>query len=68
MKRALTFCAAAAALCAQQGTVIQTETREVLVEAVVAAKGGAYVRDLTQQDFHVFEDNKEQRSLPALVS
>ena len=61
MKRALTFCAAAAALCAQQSTVIQTETREVLVETVVAARDGTHMRDLTLQDFRIFEDNKEQK-------
>ena len=47
---------------AQQGpaTVIKTETRMVLVDAVVTDKSGNYVRDLTAKDFHVWEDNKEQ--------
>ncbi len=40
--------------------VIKTESRIVLVDAVVTDKKGNYVRDLTQQDFKVFEDNKEQ--------
>ena len=40
--------------------VIKTETRVVLVDAVVTDKKGQYVRDLTQKDFRVFEDNKEQ--------
>ena len=42
------------------GTVIRTESRIVLVDAVVMDKKGKYVPDLTQQDFKVYEDNKEQ--------
>ncbi len=42
------------------GTVIRTESRIVLVDAVVTDKKGKYVPDLTQNDFKVFEDNKEQ--------
>jgi VWFA-related protein len=45
---------------AQQSTVIQTETRVVLVDAIVTGKHGAYVSDLTEKDFHVFQDNQEQ--------
>lgn len=45
---------------ADSGAVIRTETRLVLVDAVVTDKKGAYVRDLTQKDFKVWEDNKEQ--------
>ena len=41
-------------------TVIRTETRVVLVDSVVTDKKGNYVPDLTQKDFKVFEDNKEQ--------
>lgn len=41
-------------------TVIHSETRLVLVDTVVTDKKGNYVRDLTQKDFKVFEDNKEQ--------
>ncbi len=41
-------------------TVIRTETRLVLVDAVVTDKKGAYIHDLTQKDFKVWEDNKEQ--------
>ncbi len=41
-------------------TVIKTETRVVLVDAVVTDKKGAYIHDLTQKDFKVWEDNKEQ--------
>jgi len=40
--------------------VIHSETRLVLVDTVVTDKKGNYVRDLTQKDFKVFEDNKEQ--------
>lgn len=40
--------------------VIRTESRVVLVDAVVTDKKGNYVRDLKQQDFKVYEDNKEQ--------
>ena len=32
----------------------------MLLDAVVTAKNGAYVRDLTQKDFRIWEDNKEQ--------
>ena len=46
---------------AQTGTIIQTETRVVLVDAVVTDKKGGYVSGLTQKDFRVWEDNKEQR-------
>lgn len=44
----------------QTGTVIQTETKLVLVDSVVTDKKGEYVRDLTMKDFKVWEDNKEQ--------
>ena len=40
--------------------VIKTESRIVLVDAVVTDKKGNYLRDLTQKDFKVYEDNKEQ--------
>src|SRR5664279_4341165 len=40
--------------------VIKTESRIVLVDAVVRDKKGNYIRDLTQLDFKVYEDNKEQ--------
>ena len=42
------------------GPVIKTESRLVLVDAVVTDKKGNYVHDLKQGDFKVFEDNKEQ--------
>ncbi len=47
-------------LSAQQNTVIHTETREVLVDAIVTAKNGAYVPDLTAKDFHITQDGKDQ--------
>jgi VWFA-related protein len=53
------FCFAGALL-AQPTPVIQTETREVLVDTIVTAKNGAYVSDLTAKDFHLSQDGKEQ--------
>ena len=60
----------AAALCAQSqdqskppaesGTVIKTETRLVVVDAVVTDKKDNYVKDLNKKDFKVYEDGKEQ--------
>src|SRR5208283_1940600 len=41
--------------------VIKAETRLVLVDTVVTDKKGNYIRDLTQKDFRVWEDNKEQQ-------
>ncbi len=46
---------------ADSGAVIRTETKLVLVDAVVTDKKGAYVRGLAQKDFKVWEDNKEQQ-------
>ena len=40
--------------------VIKKESRLVLVDAVVTDKKGNYVRDLKQDEFKVYEDNKEQ--------
>src|SRR5207302_7332628 len=42
------------------GVTIKKETKLVLVDAVVTDKKGNYVRDLAQNDFKVFEDNREQ--------
>ena len=42
------------------GAVFKSESRLVLVDAVVTDKKGAYIHDLTAKDFKVFEDNKEQ--------
>src|ERR1700742_900701 len=44
----------------QGETVIRKESKLVLVDAVVTDKKGNYLRDLSQKDFKVFEDNKEQ--------
>lgn len=45
---------------ADSGNVIRTETKLVLVDAVVTDKKGNYIRDLTAKDFRVWEDKKEQ--------
>jgi VWFA-related protein len=58
--RAVLLPLAAGSMWAQQNTVLRTETRVVLVDAIVTGKNGAYVRDLTAKDFRVWEDNKEQ--------
>lgn len=42
------------------GTVLRTETKLVLVDAVVTDKKGNYLKDLTAKDFKVWEDGKEQ--------
>ncbi len=44
----------------QPVVVIKKESKLVLVDAVVTDKKGNYIRDLVQNDFKVFEDNKEQ--------
>jgi VWFA-related protein len=59
------FCLASVLVFAQEApapgnAVIRTETRVVLVDAVVTDKKGNYVHDLTQKDFKVFEDNRPQ--------
>jgi len=51
----LTACALA-----QPPAIIRTETKLVLVDAVVTDKKGHYVRDLTAKDFKLWEDGKEQ--------
>src|SRR5580704_14045798 len=45
---------------ADDAGVIPAETRLVVVDTVVTDKKGEYVRDLTQKDFKVWEDGKEQ--------
>src|SRR3984957_4001534 len=45
---------------ANTGTVIKTETRLVVVDAVVTDKKDIYVKDLKQKYFKVFEDGKDQ--------
>ena len=44
---------------ADSGATIKTETRLVIVDTVVTDKKGAYVQDLKQNNFRVFEDGKE---------
>jgi VWFA-related protein len=45
----------------QPAVVIKKESKLVLVDAVVTDKKRNYVRDLAQNDFKVYEDNKEQQ-------
>jgi len=45
---------------ADSGLLIQTETKQVLVDAIVTDKKGNYVTDLKAKDFHVQEDGKDQ--------
>src|SRR5882762_3684168 len=40
---------------------IKKESRLVLVDAVVTDKKGNYVKDLTDKDFKIYEENKEQQ-------
>lgn len=42
-------------------TLIRTETRVVLVDAVAVDKKNQFVRDLAQKDFRLWEDGKEQK-------
>src|SRR5215813_965100 len=54
--------AQAPAVDASQGApIIKRESKLVLVDAIVTDKKGNYVHDLTQKDFKVYEDNKEQQ-------
>jgi VWFA-related protein len=41
-------------------TTIKVETRAVLVDTVVTDKKGSYIRDLTANNFKIWEDGKEQ--------
>ena len=52
--------AALAQQSSQPGPLIRTETRTVLVEAIVTGKKGEYIHDLTAKDFHLWQDGKEQ--------
>ncbi|MGB6940831.1 MAG: VWA domain-containing protein [Bryobacteraceae bacterium] len=54
------LCLTGSSVRAQPTPVIRTETRVVLVDAIVTNKQGEYVRDLSAKDFRVWEDNKEQ--------
>jgi len=44
---------------ADSGATIKTESRLVIVDTVVTDKKGAYVENLAQKNFRVFEDGKE---------
>src|SRR6266478_7674310 len=44
----------------QVASTIKKESRLVLVDTVVTDKKGNYIHDLSQGDFKVYEDNKEQ--------
>src|ERR1700733_7295614 len=43
------------------GPLIRSETRTVLVDAVAIDKKGKFATDLTQKDFRIWEDGKEQK-------
>ena len=43
-----------------EATVFKAQAKLVLVDSVVTDKKGNYIRDLTKNDFRVWEDNKEQ--------
>lgn len=43
-----------------QATVFRAQTKLVLVDSIVTDKKGNYIRDLSQKNFRVWEDNKEQ--------
>lgn len=45
----------------QPGSVIRAESKLVILDAIVTDKKGNYVHDLTQKDFKVLEDDKEQQ-------
>jgi VWFA-related protein len=45
----------------QPGPAVKVESRLTLVDAVVTDKKGNYVHDLTQNDFRLYEDNREQK-------
>src|SRR5580704_3685672 len=57
---AQTPASAPAATTPPQSPVIKSESKLVIVDAVVTDKKGNYVHDLKQGDFKVYEDNKEQ--------
>lgn len=50
----------------QRGVTFRTETNFVEVHAIVTDESGAFVNDLTQDDFEVYEDGKLQK--PAAFS
>ncbi len=42
-------------------TIIKAEANLVLVDAIVTDKKGNYIKDMEQKEFHVFEDDVEQK-------
>lgn len=46
---------------AAAGLTLRSETRVVLVDAIAVDKKGKFIRDLTQKDFRIWEDGKEQK-------
>lgn len=60
MKIITTLLCLTSVLGAQSNIVLHTETREVLVDAIVTAKNGTYIGDLTAKDFRISQDGKEQ--------
>jgi VWFA-related protein len=60
MKTAIAVAFFCASLAAQPGVKIKSESRLVLVDAIVSGKKDAAIPDLTVGDFHVFEDGKGQ--------
>lgn len=68
MKRLMSFglafvalaCVPAAVRAQNNAPTFRSESRLVLVDAIVTDKKGAYVTDLAQGDFHVSEDGKDQ--------
>ncbi len=57
---AILLCLTCVPLPGQRAPVFQSETRQVLIDAVVTGKKGEYLRDLTAKDFRIWEDNREQ--------
>lgn len=55
----LTWAAAAVAL-AQPPPLIRTESRTVLIDAIVTGRKGEPIRDLTAKDFRIWQDGKPQ--------
>lgn len=61
MKSCIACLLLAATAAAQKETVIRSETRVVLVDAVAVDKKNKPALDLTQKDFRIWEDGKEQK-------
>src|SRR3984885_10740187 len=46
---------------ASRSQVLRAESRVVRVDVIVTDKKGNYIHDLTAKDFHVFDNNQEQK-------